>query len=58
MKAVQISKTGGPEVLEINEITLGKPGADEVTIEHIANAFSTEFQKYCIWKESQENLND
>ena len=34
MKAVQISKTGGPEVLEIKEITLDKPGADEVTIEH------------------------
>ena len=36
MKAVQISKTGGPEVLEIKEITLDKPGADEVTIEHKA----------------------
>ena len=36
MKAVQISKTGGPEVLEIKEITLNKPGADEVTIEHKA----------------------
>ena len=36
MKAVQISKTGGPEVLEIKEINLGKPGADEVTIEQKA----------------------
>ena len=36
MKAVQISKTGGPEVLEIKEVTLDKPGADEVTIEHKA----------------------
>ena len=36
MKAVQISKTGGPEVLEIKEIALDKPGADEVTIEHKA----------------------
>ncbi len=36
MKAVEISKTGGPEVLEIKEITLDKPGADEVTIEHKA----------------------
>ena len=36
MKAVQISKTGGPEVLEIIEINLGKPKADEVTIEHKA----------------------
>ena len=36
MRAVQISKTGGPEVLEIKEIILDKPGADEVTIEHKA----------------------
>ena len=36
MKAVQISKTGGPEVLEIKEITLEKPDVDEVTIEHVA----------------------
>jgi len=36
MKAVQISKTGGPEVLEIKEIALDKPGTDEVTIEHKA----------------------
>jgi len=36
MKAVQISKTGGPEVLEIIEINLSKPKADEVTIEHKA----------------------
>ena len=36
MKAVEISKTGGPEVLEIKEITLDKPGVNEVTIEHKA----------------------
>ena len=36
MKAVEISKTGGPEVLEIKEVTLDKPGTDEVTIEHKA----------------------
>ena len=36
MKAVQISKTGGPEVLELKEITLDKPRADEVMIEHKA----------------------
>ena len=40
MKAVQISKTGGPEVLEIKKITLDKPGADEVTIEHKAIALN------------------
>ena len=36
MKAVTISKTGGPEVLELKEINLGKPGPDEVLIEHAA----------------------
>jgi NADPH2:quinone reductase len=36
MKAVTISKTGGPEVLELKEINLDKPGPDEVLIEHIA----------------------
>ena len=36
MKAVTISKTGGPEVLELKNITLDKPGNDEVTIEHKA----------------------
>ena len=36
MKAVEINKTGGAEVLEIKDITLGKPGPDEVTIEHKA----------------------
>jgi len=36
MKAVEIDKTGGPEVLKVKEITLGKPSNDEVLIEHIA----------------------
>ena len=36
MKAIQISKNGGPEVLELKDITLDKPGADEVTIEQKA----------------------
>ena len=36
MKAIEISKNGGPEVLEIKEIKLSKPGEDEVTIEHKA----------------------
>ena len=36
MKAVTISKTGGPEVLELKEINLGKPSSDEVLIEHFA----------------------
>ena len=36
MKAVKINETGGPKVLKIQEITLGKPGNDEVLIEHIA----------------------
>ena len=36
MKAVKISKNGGPEVLELKDISLEKPKADEVTIEHKA----------------------
>ncbi len=36
MKAIEISKNGGPEVLELKDIMLDKPGADEVTIEHKA----------------------
>jgi len=36
MKAVKINKTGGTEVLEIKEITLDKPGPDQVTIEQKA----------------------
>ncbi len=36
MKAVQINKTGGTEVLEIKDITLDKPGPEQVTIEQKA----------------------
>ena len=36
MKAVKIEKYGSPEVIKIEEITLGKPGNDEVLIEHVA----------------------
>ena len=36
MKAVEINKTGGPEVLEVKDISLDKPGPDQVTIEQKA----------------------
>ncbi len=36
MKIVQISKNGGPEVLEIKNFTLENPADNEVTIEHKA----------------------
>ncbi|MDA9664206.1 quinone oxidoreductase [bacterium] len=36
MKAVEISKTGGAEVLKIKDITLDKPSPEEVTIEQKA----------------------
>ena len=36
MKAVEINKTGGPEVLEFKDISLDKPGPDQVTIEQKA----------------------
>ena len=36
MKAIKIKKAGGPEVLELEDITLRKPVRDEVIIEHEA----------------------
>ena len=36
MKAIEIKKTGGPEVLELKNITLDKPEPNEVTIEQKA----------------------
>ena len=36
MKAVEISKNGGPEVLDIKKISLAKPRKAEVRIEHKA----------------------
>ena len=36
MKAVEINKTGGPEVLEVKDISLEKPSPDQVTIEQKA----------------------
>ena len=36
MKTIEISKNGGPEVLELKDISLEKPKTDEVTIEHKA----------------------
>ena len=36
MKAIKIEKNGSPEVMKIEEITLGKPGNDEVLIKHVA----------------------
>jgi len=35
-RVVKIEKTGGPEVLKFETMTLGKPGSDEVEIEHKA----------------------
>ena len=36
MKAIKIKKPGGPEILELEDITLRKPVKDEVLIEHVA----------------------
>ena len=36
MKEVKIKKTGGPDVINLEEINLGKPQNDEVLIEHVA----------------------
>ena len=35
MKAAKIEKNGSPEVIKIEEITLSKPGNNEVLIEHV-----------------------
>ena len=35
-RIIKIEKTGGPEVLKLETINLGKPSPDEVTIEHKA----------------------
>ena len=32
MKAVEINKNGGPEVLEVKDISLAKAGPDQATI--------------------------
>ncbi len=36
MKAVRIHKTGGPEVLQLDDIELPPPGADQVRVRHSA----------------------
>ena len=36
MKSIKVKNTGGPEVLKLEEISLDKPDADEVQIEHIS----------------------
>ena len=36
MKAAILNKTGDPEAIELQDISLDKPGADEVTIEQKA----------------------
>tara|TARA_Y100001970_G_scaffold249933_1_gene321039 strand:- start:9680 stop:10651 length:972 start_codon:yes stop_codon:yes gene_type:complete len=36
MKAIIIKKTGGPEVLDLDDISLSKPNKNEVLIEHAA----------------------
>ncbi len=36
MKSIKVTNIGGPEVLKLEEITLDKPGADEVQIEHVS----------------------
>jgi len=35
-RIVKIEKTGGPEVLKFETVTLDKPGPEEVLIEHKA----------------------
>ena len=36
IRAFELAKTGGPEVLEFKEVTLGKPGPGEALVRHHA----------------------
>ncbi len=36
MKSIKVTNTGGPEVLKLEDISLEKPGDDEVQIEHVS----------------------
>ena len=36
MKSIKITNTGGPEVLNLEDITLEKPGEGEIQIEHVS----------------------
>ena len=36
MKKIQIEKFGGPEVLEVKDIEIGKPGPKEVLIKNLS----------------------
>ena len=38
MKTIQIQKFGGPEVLELSDIEIGKPGPKEVLINNLSIA--------------------
>ena len=38
MKTIQIQKFGGPEVLELTDIKIGKPGPKEVLIKNLSIA--------------------
>ena len=38
MKTIQIQKFGGPEVLELTDIEIGKPGPKEVLIKNLSIA--------------------
>ena len=36
MKAIKIEKFGGPEVLELKDVEIGKPGPTEVIIKNLS----------------------
>ena len=36
MKVIEIKKFGGPEVLEIKDVKIGKPGPKEVLIKNLS----------------------
>ena len=70
MKTVEINKTGGPEVLELKDITLDEPGPDQVQIEqkaiglnlsliHISEPtrpYQISYAVFCLKKKKDKNM--
>ena len=35
-KAIRVHNTGGPEVMTLEDVEIGHPGADEVRVRHLS----------------------
>ena len=45
MKAIKIEKFGGPEVLELKDVEIGKPGPTEVLIKNLQREIKEDKKK-------------